>query len=94
MEEVGKHLKGSKKRYFWTFELSGKRHRVVLDSSMLSGKVKLELDGKVIVDQEISMGTAFQHPFTLDGFSLNVLQQGDNFEFRINNKVFSHLYNQ
>ena len=37
---------------------------------------------------------SFQHPFTLDGYALNILQQGDTFELRINNKVFSHLYNQ
>ena len=37
---------------------------------------------------------SFQHPFTLDGYSMNILQQGDTFELRVNNKVFSHLYNQ
>lgn len=94
VDEVGKHVKGSKKRYAWTFELSGKKHKMVLDSSMLSGKVKLELDNKILIDAELSVGVAFQHPFTLEGFSLNVLQQGDNYEFRLNNKVFSHLYNQ
>ena len=25
---------------------------------------------------------------------MNILQQGDAFELRVNNKVFSHLYNQ
>jgi hypothetical protein len=30
----------------------------------------------------------------LDGFALNIIQQGETFELRINNKVFSHLYTQ
>lgn len=38
--------------------------------------------------------SSFQYPFTLEGFALNVIQQGDAFELRINNKVFSHLYTQ
>lgn len=38
--------------------------------------------------------SAFQYPFTVDGVNANIIQQGDNFELRINNLVFSHLYNQ
>ena len=38
--------------------------------------------------------SAFQYPFSLDGNSLNIIQQGEAFELRINNQVFTHLYNQ
>ena len=38
--------------------------------------------------------TSFQYPFKLDQVAFNLIQQGDNFELRINNKAFSHMYNQ
>lgn len=40
------------------------------------------------------MGAAFQYPFSLDNFSLNIIQQGEIFELRINNQVFTHLWQQ
>ena len=94
VEDVGKHVKGSKKRYQWTISLKGKVHTVNLDFSFISGKVKVVVDGRTLLENELPPNVSFQYPFTLDGFSLNCIQQGQTFELRINNKVFTHLYNQ
>ena len=94
VEEIGKHVKSSKKRFNWTFSLEGKMHSLTLDFSFISGKVKLLCDRRTLLENELPADVSFQHPFTLDGYALNILQQGETFELRINNKVFSHLYNQ
>lgn len=94
VEEVGKHVKSSKKRFTWEVSLNSKAHTIVLDFSYISGKVKVTVDRKILLENELPANTSFQYPFTLDGNSLNVIQQGESFELRINNKVFSHLYNQ
>ena len=56
--------------------------------------MKVTLDDKVLVETELPAGQAFQYPFVHKGYNLNVIQQSDTFDFRINNKVFSHLLNQ
>jgi hypothetical protein len=94
IEEVGKHVKSSKKRFTWELALKGRSHVVVLDFSFISGKVKVTVDRKILFESELPNNTSFQYPFTLDGNALNVIQQGENFELRVNNKVFSHMYNQ
>ena len=94
VEEIGKYMKSSKKRFEWVLGLTTKTHTIILDFSFISGKVKVMVDGRVILENEIPVNTSFQYPFTLDGFALNLIQQGQNCELRINNKVFSHLYIQ
>jgi hypothetical protein len=49
MEEVGKHVKGSKKRYTWEVALNKKSHVIVLDFSFISGKVKITVDRKILL---------------------------------------------
>ena len=49
MEEVGKHVKGSKKRFTWDISLKDKLHTIVLDFSFMSGKVKITVDRKVLL---------------------------------------------
>ena len=50
VEDIGKHVKGSKKRFMWNFSLNSRSHTVVLDFSFISGKVKLIVDRKNILD--------------------------------------------
>ncbi|CAK91996.1 unnamed protein product (macronuclear) [Paramecium tetraurelia] len=83
----------SKKKCQWTFKLDNNKHILELEFSILSGKRKLILDGRVL-HESMMLSSQFQYPFTLEGFALNILQQGNTFELRINNKDFSHLYNQ
>ncbi|CAK58689.1 unnamed protein product (macronuclear) [Paramecium tetraurelia] len=93
VEDMGRYFKSSKKKYKWTFMLEDKQHMLELEFSYLSGKRRLVLDGRVL-HESMMLTSSFQYPFTLEGFALNVIQQGDAFELRINNKVFSHLYTQ
>ena len=87
-------MASSKKRYTWEFSLKEKFHTIVLDFSIISGKLKITVDRKVVLENELPINVSFQYPFTLDGFALNLIQQGESFELRLNNKVFSHLYTQ
>lgn len=94
VEDVGKHLKSSKKRYLWKFSLSNVSHTLVLDASIITGKVKLTLDGKVLVAGDLSSNVSFQHHFKVDEFAMIILQQSTDFELRINNQTFIHLLGQ
>lgn len=49
VEEVGKHVKGSKKRYCWDIALKDKPHSIVLDFSFISGKIKITVDRKILL---------------------------------------------
>jgi len=49
VEEVGKHVKSSKKRFTWEVSLNGKQHAIVLDFSFISGKVKVTVDRKILL---------------------------------------------
>jgi hypothetical protein len=50
VDEVGKHVKGSKKRYCWEIALKDKAHTIVLDFSFISGKVKITVDRKILLE--------------------------------------------
>lgn len=50
VEEVGKHVKSSKKRFTWEVSMSGRQHSIVLDFSFISGKVKVAVDRKVLLE--------------------------------------------
>lgn len=78
-EEVGKHLKGSKHRYVWTFHLAGRIHTLMCDASIVSSKVKIQANGKWILETDLWAGQAFQHSFALQGSHCIILQQGDRF---------------
>lgn len=64
-EDVGKHVKQSKKRYQWTISLKGKIHIISLDFSFISGKVKVVVDRKTVLENELPANVSFQYPFTL-----------------------------
>lgn len=78
-EEVGKHVKSSKKRYIWRFCIREKTHTVVCDTSMVSNKIKLVIDGTPILETDIWAGQGFQHKFTIEGADCHLLQSGDRF---------------
>jgi hypothetical protein len=39
----------------------------------------LLVDRKPLLESELPDNTSFQHPFALEGFAMNILQQGENF---------------
>ena len=93
-EEVGKHVKGSKKRYIWKIQIKGQLHDIVCDTSLVSSKVKISVDGKAIYDSDVWAGNTFQHAFVFRECHCVIIQQGERFELRVNNKAFMHMLNQ
>ena len=93
-DDIGKHVKASKRRFMWKFTIAGQLHQLNCDLSILSGKVQLVCDGRILKNAELIDGLVFQHSFVLEGCQCIILQQGDTVEFRINNKSFLHILNQ
>ncbi len=50
IEEVGKHVKSSKKRFTWEVSINSKQHSILLDFSFISGKVKVTVDRKILLE--------------------------------------------
>ena len=46
-EDVGMTIKSSKKKFTWEFNLNGQKHIIALYDSKISGRRKVEADGKV-----------------------------------------------
>ena len=94
VEDVGKNIKQTKKRFTWVLEIDQNVFTFVLDASMISGKVKLTCNNQVIaMSEEQPLGT-FQHIMLLDQYQVSFIAVGDSYEMRINNQVFSHMLNQ
>jgi hypothetical protein len=51
-EEIGKHVKSSKLKHIWEFNIDGINHIVELYESVLSNKKKIIVDEKVILEQK------------------------------------------
>ena len=47
VEEVGRHIKASKKRHLWILEISGRAYNLVIEESVVSNKTKLYINGKM-----------------------------------------------
>lgn len=47
VEQVGKHIKSTKKRYFWALSIGPRCYNFILNDSLVSGKSKLSINGKV-----------------------------------------------
>jgi len=94
VQDIGKHVKKSKRRFLWRFSIDGKEHSVELIVSYLSGKKKVTHNGSVLYEGQKVMSTSFQFPFSISSNMCNIVQHGEQFELRINNQVFAHLYDQ
>ena len=94
VEDVGKNIKQTKKRFTWVLEMDTKMYTFVLDASMISGKVKLTCNNQVVaMSEEQPLGT-FKHIMLLDTYQIVIMATGESYEMRINNQVFSHMMNQ
>ena len=89
---VGKNIKKSKKRFVYTLRINEKQHTIEIFNSLLSGKIKILHNGKEVYHRKQMMVTGLNFSLQISGNALYILQQGDNFEIRINNQLFSHLY--
>ena len=90
MKEVGKTIKSSKIKHVWEVTIDGQYHTVELFSSKISGKLKVVKDGTVLFFEDEFSGL-LSLPFTIGKHNCSLIQSGENYEFRIDNMVFSHL---
>jgi hypothetical protein len=94
VEDVGKNIKGTKKRYTWVIEIDGKMYTFILDTSVISGKIKLTCNNQIVAAAEGQIVGGFQHSMVLDDCQVLILSTSDSFELRINNRAFSHMLGQ
>lgn len=79
--DVGKHLKFSKKRYFWAVSIGPRCYNFVLDDSVVSGKSKLSINGKVFhqTDPSALSRVLYEHSFIIDGCLFQIQQNEERF---------------
>lgn len=72
--EVGKHIKASKKRYFWSLSIGDRFYNFLLDDSLVSGKSKLTINGKVFhqAEENTLNRNRYNHSFIIDGCLFNI----------------------
>lgn len=89
--DVGKHLKASKRRFFWQFMVGpeGKPHKVELFASVFSGKRQLAVDGDVVY--HVSTMSDFSHSLTVDDTLVEVKAKGDDLFVTVGAKPFQAL---
>jgi len=91
-DETGKLIKSTKKKYTWQFTEGQNTHKIELFDSKLTGKKRIEADGKIVFPAQ-SVSSLFSHAFHLGNNNIAIVQNGSTFECRINNLPFSHYLN-
>lgn len=89
--EVGRTVKSSKIYYVWEFVTNKRVCKVELFHSKVSGKKKLVLDGKVIMEDE-SFSADFSYSFKVEKLRCKLVQHSSKkFELTINSKLYNSL---
>lgn len=92
--EVGRFIKSSKCIYTWEFVLEDVKRKIELIHSRITGKRKIFLDGKNILDAQ-KYTYEFTHTFRIGNHYLNLLQTApDIYEIKIDNITFTNLMNR
>lgn len=47
--------------------------------SIVTGKIRLTFNGKILADADMTNGHLFQYSFVLDGYCFLIIQQGSEF---------------
>ncbi|CAG9319904.1 unnamed protein product [Blepharisma stoltei] len=85
---VGRHIKGSKKRYIWKFELDGKENIVDLYISKFTGKRKILINGDIKIDAR-KLGAYATYPLKIGKHSIIVYEKEANvYDLRCDNLSF------
>lgn len=91
--EVGRTVKKSKLYYVWEFVLDGKLSKIELFQSLLSGKKKLVVNGKLEYESD-EYTTEFYHFLRIKNHQLTIEQKGiEKFELVIDKRPFTLLMN-
>jgi hypothetical protein len=90
---VGKHLKFTKKRFTWKFEIDGKEYILDLFISRLTGKKKVRLNGDIKIESNTPLVLGGGFPLQIGSHRILVLLIADStFDLRIDNTSFQSLY--
>mmetsp|Transcript_22497 Transcript_22497/g.19464 ORF Transcript_22497/g.19464 Transcript_22497/m.19464 type:complete len:83 (+) Transcript_22497:82-330(+) len=73
VQDVGKHIKKTKRRFIWRFSIDGHEHQVELTVSYLSGKKKVVHNGSILFENQKVMGGSFQYPFSIQSTMCNIV---------------------
>ena len=76
--------------HVWEFLLKNNYNKIELWDSKLSGKKKLVVNGKTIVDIQNSCAI-FNYSFQLSSYYFNVVQLDDKYDIKINNNYFKDI---
>ena len=60
-ENIGATIKGSKKKFQWTFEMDGRSNTIVLECSMITHKRKLSFNGEIKFHGFKKVGSRFTY---------------------------------
>lgn len=88
IENVGKLIQGSKRRYHWKFQSPTGVHTLKLTLSIVSSKFKLSYDEVEVDRGEIPFFQAFEYRWARDDLRFLIEQQKTNMKLYINEQLF------
>ncbi|CAG9336285.1 unnamed protein product [Blepharisma stoltei] len=88
---VGRHIKGTKKRLTWKFELDGKEQTIIMFISKFSGKRKILLNGDIKIETRKASSYA-TYPLRVGRHCIILYEQEDGiFDLRCDNLSFDMI---
>lgn len=88
VENVGKLIHGSKRRYAWKFQAPDGPHELCLTLSIVSSKFKLLYDGSELDRGEMPFFQAFEHRAAVGDFRFLIEQQKTSMKLYVNEQLF------
>jgi hypothetical protein len=88
IENVGKLIQGSKRRYAWRFQSPFGPHQLTLTLSVMSSKFKLSLDNNEIERGDMPYFAPFEHRVARGDLRFLVEQHKTNMKLYINEQLF------
>ena len=93
--DVGKKIKNSKKRLIWDFEHEGHNHKVEVDLSMMTGKIRITIDSKLFKEfsKKFLGGFKVKEEFKICKASVRIDGKYPKIEMWIDGVPFSEIIN-
>ena len=92
--KVGKRIKASKKKYSWRLLINNREYSLDLFVSKLSGKLKVVVNNDIVHTGKRTKSVAFQYSSDFSGHQIHLIQQGKQFDLRIDSVAFDYLLMQ
>lgn len=92
VSHVGRHIKSTKIRYTWKFDLETKKYELDLYLSRLSGKRKISINGVVYAHEKKVRNTLANYILAIGGHKVEATERRENFfELLVDGIVFESL---